>query len=78
LYFSTMDNQIQAKMDPEEEIEGFRVVVQSLGITHNFRRFERKFCICPLKCVSFSVKLGVKYIFGIVGIPVVEVSHAAK
>jgi hypothetical protein len=25
----------------------------------------------------FSVKLGVKYIFGIVGIPVVEVSHTA-
>ncbi len=42
LYFSTMDNQIQAKMDPEEEIEGFRVVVQSLGIKHNFRRFEEE------------------------------------
>jgi hypothetical protein len=37
LYFSSMDNQIQAKMDPDEEIEGFRVVVQSLGIPHNFR-----------------------------------------
>jgi len=35
-YFSNMDNQIQAKMDPDEEIEGFRVVVQSLGITHHF------------------------------------------
>ncbi len=57
-YFSNMDNQIQAKMDPDEEIEGFRVVVQSLGITHHFRRFERKFflfCICPLKmCFFFS------------------------
>ena len=37
-------------MDPEDEIEGFRVVVESLK------------------------NLGVKYIFGVVGIPVVEVN----
>ena len=36
-------------MDGEDEIEGFRVVVESLK------------------------NLGVKYIFGVVGIPVVEV-----
>jgi hypothetical protein len=39
-----MDNQIQAKMDPDEEIEGFRVVVQSLGIKQHiiFKDFKKK------------------------------------
>ena len=41
-------------MDPDDELEGFRVVVESLRV------------------------LGVKYIFGIVGIPVVEVSRKWK
>lgn len=41
-------------MDPEEEVEGFRVVVESL------------------------VRLGVKYIFGVVGIPIVEIGVAAQ
>ncbi|XP_023322403.1 2-hydroxyacyl-CoA lyase 1 [Eurytemora carolleeae] len=41
-------------MDPEDEIEGFRVVVESLK------------------------NLGVKYIFGVVGIPVVEIGVAAQ
>ena len=39
-------------MDMDEEVEGFRVVAQSL------------------------VQLGVKYMFGVVGIPVVEVRLA--
>ena len=41
-------------MDAEDEIEGFRVVVESLK------------------------NLGVKYIFGVVGIPVVEVREDVK
>jgi len=41
-------------MDMDEEVEGFRVVAQSL------------------------VQLGVKYMFGVVGIPVVEVAVAAQ
>ncbi len=45
LYFSTMDNQIQAKMDPDEEIEGFRVVVQSLGIIFDDWKLLLWYCV---------------------------------